>query len=51
LPFNETLRELNIECSKLFMQPTVFDTPLGRSEPLVFKSLMRKSRRTEFKSM
>jgi len=51
LSFNETLRELNMECSKVLTEPTVFISPLGRSDPSVFTSLMRESRRTQFKSM
>jgi len=45
------LRELNIECDNLLIQPTVFGSALSISEPSFFTSLMHKSNLTEFKFM
>ena len=47
----ETHREFKMECNNLLTQPTVFVSPLARSDPSVLKSLMRKSKRTDVKSM
>ena len=51
IPFNETLRELYIECSKLFTQAAVIEPSLGKYDPPVFTSLRSESRITEFESM